>query len=80
MKITVLAFGIAKDILGKHSLTIEVEEEPTAGKLKQYLCEKYPEFEKLRSLSLAVNEEYASDDLLLKAGDEVVVIPPVSGG
>ena len=32
------------------------------------------------SLSIAVNEEYATDERILKPGDEVALIPPVSGG
>ena len=40
----------------------------------------FPDFEKLRSLSIAVNQEYREDDFLVKEGDEIVIIPPVSGG
>ena len=43
-------------------------------------AEDYPEFEKLRSFTIAVNAEYRSDDFVLSAQDEVVIIPPVSGG
>jgi sulfur-carrier protein len=32
------------------------------------------------SLTLAVNEEYVTDTLLLKSGDTVALIPPISGG
>jgi len=80
MKISILAFGIARDILGGSSIDIELNEQPTAGQLKQHLCEQYPDFEKLASISLAVNTEYAKDEQLLEKGDEVVIIPPVSGG
>jgi len=41
---------------------------------------EYPEFEKLRHLALAVNSEYVQDDLIISENDEVVIIPPVSGG
>ena len=41
---------------------------------------KYPEFEKLKSLKFAVNEDYQEDGYRLKENDEVVIIPPVSGG
>jgi molybdopterin synthase sulfur carrier subunit len=80
MKIKVLAFGIAKDILGGSTLTIEMQEQPTADGLKKHLCGLYPDFEHLASLSIAVNAEYADGDQLINAGDEVVIIPPVSGG
>jgi molybdopterin synthase sulfur carrier subunit len=79
MKINLLAFGIAKDILGK----TEQELEWSGGDinaLKFYLLENYPAFQKLQSLRLAVNQEYRSDDFGIKEGDEVAIIPPVSGG
>ena len=34
----------------------------------------------LKSVRLAVNSEYATEDLLLQENDEVALIPPVSGG
>ena len=34
----------------------------------------------LNTLSFAVNEEYRADDFVLSEDDEVVIIPPVSGG
>ena len=42
--------------------------------------EKYPDFTKLRSFSIAVNEEYQNDDFVLNSNDEIVILPPVSGG
>ncbi|NND07375.1 MAG: MoaD/ThiS family protein [Saprospiraceae bacterium] len=80
MKITILAFGIAKDILGARQTTLEIVEPTTAGSIKSTLMEKYPDFIKLKSLALAVNQEYVDDDTLVKDNDELVIIPPVSGG
>ena len=80
MTIKLVAYGIAKDILGKHQMDIQLEAVNDLGELKAWLCQKYPDFQKLRSLSLAVNEEYQDDNFALTAEDEVVIIPPVSGG
>ena len=80
MNIDLLAFGIAKDILEGNSLSATFQEGLTVGELKQWLQRNYPAFERLRSFSIAVNEEYRSDDFVIKAKDEVVIIPPVSGG
>ena len=80
MKINLIAYGIAKDILGSSQLELQIENLQNLGELKDWLCQKYPEFQKLRSLSLAVNEEYQNDTFALSANDEVVIIPPVSGG
>ena len=42
--------------------------------------DEFPDFEKLRSLVIAVNEEYQEDGFILSEKDEIVIIPPVSGG
>ena len=80
MNIDILAFGIAKDILGLSETTMNLEQSLTISELKSKLTERFPEFEKLRSFSLAVNQEYQEDDFMIKANDEIAIIPPVSGG
>lgn len=80
MEIELLAFGIAKDIVAGNSTTLELKNGSTIGDLKEKLFQDYPAFEKLRSLSIAVNAEYRMDDFTLSPDDEIVIIPPVSGG
>ena len=80
MKINLVAYGIAKDILKGSSLNLSFDSAVNVGQVKDKLIENYPEFEKLRSLKFAVNEDYQADDFQLKENDEVVIIPPVSGG
>lgn len=80
MKIDILAFGIAKDIIKSRSLMMELPEGGTVGELKNKLTNQFPDFQKLKSLAIAVNTEYRSDDFSLSENDEVVIIPPVSGG
>ncbi len=80
MKIDILAFGIAKDIIQGQTLQVEMPSGATVGSLKAMLTERFPRFEKLRSLAIAVNTEYRSDEFPLHEKDEVVIIPPVSGG
>lgn len=78
----VLLFGIAKDIVGKSQLEFsETDKVPSSvSELKKLISEAYPEFSKLSSLAVAVNSEYARDDVLLNSADEIAIIPPVSGG
>ena len=78
----VLLFGIAKDIVGESQLQfLESDKVPTSvSELKQMISESYPEFGKLSSLAVAVNSEYAKDDVPLDRNDEIAIIPPVSGG
>ncbi len=80
MKIKLTAFGIAKDILQTQSQDLEQEQLTTIGQLKSYLCQQYPDFTKLQKISFAVNEEYQNDNFALSENDEVIIIPPVSGG
>ena len=80
MKINILAFGIAKDIIQAQEMPLEIEEGTTVGALKSELCSQFPEFQRLQSLAIAVNESYQLDDFVLQERDEIVIIPPVSGG
>jgi molybdopterin converting factor small subunit len=57
-----------------------VRENETIEGLKQNLLSEFPAFASLSKLSFAVGEEYRENSFLLKDGDEVVIIPPVSGG
>lgn len=80
MKIKLISYGIARDILGAPAQHLELPVIKNIGELKQELVKRYPEFEKLTRFSMAVNEEYREEGFLLSDGDEVVIIPPVSGG
>ena len=80
MDIEIIAFGIAKDILGSKRVNLSLDEAGTVGMARQKLMEQYPLFKTLASLQLAVNAEYVTDDHVLQENDEVVLIPPVSGG
>ena len=78
----VLLFGIAKDIVGSSQIQFsDTDDVPgSVYELKQMISETYPEFSKLSSLAVAVNSEYAKDDVSLSRNDEIAIIPPVSGG
>ena len=78
----VLLFGIAKDIVGNSQLQFsEPNKMPNSvSELKKMISKNYPEFSKLSSLAVAVNNEYAQDDVKLSTDDEIAIIPPVSGG
>ena len=77
--ITIKLFGIAREMVGSSTLTIDSPLESVAD-LLAYLKITYPEMQKLNSLMVAVNSEYAGADTLLKEADEIALIPPVSGG
>ena len=78
-KYRIIAFGITKELLGGRETTIEIKGQ-TVGALRTALNERYPQLLNLRSLLIAVNKDYADEDVLLGASDEIALIPPVSGG
>ncbi|WP_411030782.1 MoaD/ThiS family protein [Spongiimicrobium sp. 3-5] len=83
---TVLLFGVTKDIVGSSSLSIPTSSEfgikktKTVAGLKEYLGNAYPDLNKLSSLAVAVNNAYAEDSTKIDNFDEIALIPPVSGG
>lgn len=80
VELNILTFGIAKDIIGKQTFNLQVPETSTVLQLKEKLFQDYPELQKLKSLAIAVNNEYVEQDEVLNASDEIALIPPVSGG
>ena len=79
----ILLFGITKDIVGSSTLSLsdsEGREIQTVKALKNHLKEKYPKLGELDTLAIAINSEYAQDNNTIQLGDEIALIPPVSGG
>lgn len=79
MKLNVLLFGVTKDIIGGTSTSLTLTDPSVLG-LKSKLFDEYPKLKGLNSIMIAVNNEYADDDLIINPSDEVAIIPPVSGG
>jgi len=80
MKLTILFFGITTDLVGKSSLNYNLEEKTTVKVLRSTLKLEFPALKNIHEFAIAVNEEYANDDLIINDGDVVAIIPPVSGG
>ena len=82
MVINVMMFGIAREIFGEspYKLNYNFSENLSVGTLRMILEDTKPELEKLGSYMIAVNNEYAPAEQLIKKNDEIAVIPPVSGG
>ena len=79
--VEVLLFGAAADRAGTRRVRLEVEESTTLAEVWPLLAERYPGLSSMRdTLAFAVNGEYAKMDGRVNPGDEVAVLPPVSGG
>ncbi|WP_276497160.1 molybdopterin converting factor subunit 1 [Pontibacter litorisediminis] len=80
MKVNVLAFGIAKEIVGGSSVAVELPGEATVANLRAELEEQYPRLKQLASYMVAVNDTYTTPGDTVQQHDEIALIPPVSGG
>jgi len=81
MRVTVKLFARLRDIAGAPELTREVAAGSTIGSVWRGLAQEFPALSQYeRSISSAVNADYAKMDQVLRDGDEVAFLPPVSGG
>ncbi|KAF4037489.1 ThiS family [Phytophthora infestans] len=83
MKIKVLYFASAREEIGLREETLETDDRKsvTLASLRRLLMEKYPQAAAtIESITLARNLEYSEDDVEVQDGDEVALIPPISGG
>jgi molybdopterin converting factor subunit 1 len=81
MFITVRLFARLRELTGHSELVLELPPGSTGRSLWESLAREFPaiaDYE--RTVSCAVNEEYARMTTTLNDGDEVAFLPPVSGG
>ncbi|HEX3660218.1 MAG TPA: molybdenum cofactor biosynthesis protein MoaE [Acidobacteriaceae bacterium] len=81
MRITLLAFGMLRELLGNAAAPLDVPAGATVRDVLERCRALAPEKEGLWSaVAVAVNEEYVRAGHRLAEGDEVALLPPVSGG
>lgn len=81
MKITLRLFSVARDLAGFREQTMEIPAGSCAANILEILQERNPKFSEWQNaIRIAVNQEYVPNDHPLRDGDDVAVIPPVSGG
>jgi len=79
--VTVRLFALAKERAGRSEIELELPAKSTVADLRRALRDRFPELAALWSSALvAVDEEYAGDDVPIGPGTTLAVIPPVSGG
>lgn len=79
--IRVTFLGPARDWMSVESLDLELSDGATLGAVRAALTERSPVVARgLATARLAVNDQFAAASQPLRTGDEVLVIPPVSGG
>ena len=81
MRVTVRLFARLRDIAGASELARDIAPGATIGAVWRQLVHEFPELTPYeRSISSAVNADYARMDDLVRDGDEIAFLPPVSGG
>jgi molybdopterin converting factor subunit 1 len=81
MQVRVRYLGMLKEIAGRDEEPVAVADGASVGELFAALQQRIPRLQQFRhAIALAVNYEYSGSETRLREGDEVALIPPVSGG
>lgn len=81
MQIRILLFGVLKDFVGRSTDIVDLPDGTRVKDVLAHYARQTPGIEAmLPSLACSVNQEYAAADRELFSGDEVALLPPVSGG
>jgi MoaE-MoaD fusion protein len=81
MQIRVLFFGALKELAGKGTDSLSLPDTATLGDVISLYEERIPRLKDwVGSMAMSVNQEYAGPEARLKQGDEIALLPPVSGG
>ena len=79
--VKVLFFGAAADRAGARQIEVPLSDQTKLAEIWPVLTDMYPDLAPMRdTLAFAVNGEYARMEDAISPGDEVAVLPPVSGG
>ena len=79
MKVKILFFAQSKEIIGKDRMELEIQGGETTSSMLKKLQSQFHDLATIQ-IMVAVNNEYIENDRELHDGDEVAIIPPVSGG
>jgi molybdopterin converting factor subunit 1 len=81
MRVRVQLFARARELAGAASVELELEAAAKVGDVRRRLASDYPALAGLLSkCAIAVDEEFADDQLSLRQGAVIAILPPVSGG
>jgi molybdopterin converting factor subunit 1 len=81
ISVRVLFFGAARELVGTDAVEMNLRSPASASSAFEEILSTYSDLRRFgRSLLFAVNQEYARDERVVRAGDEIAIFPPVSGG
>jgi molybdopterin converting factor subunit 1 len=81
MELNVRLFALYRERAGSNKIAIDIPEGATVADLTDEVRRQLPNLAPPEvTIVVAVNADYASHDVVLQSGDDVCLIPPVSGG
>lgn len=82
MRVKLLLFAGCREAVGSKELEVELPESvSTVGEAFEVVLGRYPQLRGIsKSVAIARNAEYVSGNSPISDGDELAIIPPVSGG
>lgn len=81
IKVTVKLFAAYQEAYRQETIDLEFNEPKQVKEVLEYILEEKPELQQWRELTrFGINLEFVAGETLIKNGDEIVFIPPVSGG
>ena len=81
MDLSVRLFALYRERAGSSIVPLKIPNGATVAELTKEIRRRFPQLAPPQiRIVVAVNAVYADEDLVLKPGDEVCLIPPVSGG
>src|SRR5258706_3496977 len=81
VRIRVLFFGVIRDVVGLREDTLDIAEGGNLGSVFEHYAGRFPRLHGMAaSTVLALNQQFSSPSAPLAEGDEVALLPPVSGG
>lgn len=80
-EVQALLFAKAQELAGVSQITLEIQKGWTTANCFEAVMTKYPALKAIRScMMVALNHDYVTEPVAVKDGDELALIPPISGG
>ncbi len=81
ISVTVKLFAAYQEACGVSELVLSVPSQTAVSTVRDRLIDQHPQLHQWRDLTrFGINLQFVEPDTILQDGDEVVLIPPVSGG
>jgi len=81
MQLRILFFGVLNELAGRDTDSLILPDDSTLADVLSHYQNNMPQLRNFSaSIAMSINQEYAGPEAKLKSGDEIALLPPVSGG